>query len=121
MQLRGRKQAITAGGAVVAMALLAACSSSSSPSTSSSPSGSSAPATSASSSAASVSGTINAAGSTFQGNFQQAAIQAFGQTNPNIKVNYDAVGSGTGRTDLYGDTVLIAGSDCRSRPRSRPT
>src|SRR5215469_4444465 len=111
MQLRGRKQAITAGGAVVAMALLAACSSSSSPSTSSSPSGSSAPATSSGSSAASASGTINAAGSTFQTNFQQAAIQAFQQTNPNIKVNYDAVGSGTGRTDLYGNTVLIAGSD----------
>lgn len=112
MQLRGRKQAITAGGAVVAMALLAACSSSSSPSTSST-SGSSAPATSASSSssAASASGTINAAGSTFQTNFQQAAIQAFKTVSPSITVNYAPVGSGTGRTDLYGNTVLIAGSD----------
>jgi phosphate transport system substrate-binding protein len=113
MQLRGRKQAITAGGAVVAMALLAACSSSSSPSTSSSPSGSSAPATSASgsSSAASASGTINASGSTLQTNFQQTAIQAFKSVNPNIKVNYGSGGSGKGRTDLAAGTVQFAGSD----------
>lgn len=110
MQLRGRKQAVTAGGAVIAMALLAACSSSSS-SSSSSTSTSPAAGGSPSSSSASVSGTINAAGSTFQTNFQQAAIQAFKAVNPNITVNYDAVGSGSGRQDLYGNTVLFAGSD----------
>jgi phosphate transport system substrate-binding protein len=106
MQLRGRKQAITAGGAVVAVALLAACSSSSS-----APSSSGSSSTSSSSSASTASGTINAAGSTFQTNFQQAAIQAFKSTDPNVTVNYDSVGSGTGRTDLYGSTVLFAGSD----------
>jgi phosphate transport system substrate-binding protein len=106
MQLRGRKQAITAGGAVVAVALLAACSSGSSSSTpSSSSSGSSSPSTST------ASGTINAAGSTFQTNFQQAGIQAFKAVDSNVTVNYDPVGSSTGRTDLYGNTVLIAGSD----------
>jgi phosphate transport system substrate-binding protein len=104
MQLRGRKQAITAGGAVVAAALLAACSSGSSSSTPSSSS------TSASSSA-SASGTIAAAGSTFQTNFQQAAIQAFQSVDPNVKVNYNPNGSGAGRTALYGNTVLFAGSD----------
>jgi phosphate transport system substrate-binding protein len=109
MQLRGRKQAITAGGAVVAAALLAACSSSSSstPSTSSSSSSSS----SSSAAAPTASGTINAAGSTFQTNFQQAAIEAFKSVDSGATVNYDGVGSGTGRTDLYGNTVLIAGSD----------
>jgi len=104
MQLRGRKQAITAGGAVVAAALLAACSSGSSSSTPSSSS------TSASSSA-SASGSIAAAGSTFQTNFQQAAIQAFQSVDPNVKVNYNPNGSGAGRTALYGNTVLFAGSD----------
>jgi phosphate transport system substrate-binding protein len=114
MQLRRRQQVVAAGGALVAMALsLAACSSSSSstpPSTGSSGSGS-APASAPSSSAASASGTINAAGSTFQTNFQQAAIAAFKSSSPNITVNYDPVGSGTGRADLYKNTVLFAGSD----------
>jgi phosphate transport system substrate-binding protein len=115
MQLRGSKQAAVAGGAVIAALALAACSSSSSSSTSSSPSTSSAaassPAASSSSSAAAASGTINASGSTFQTNFQQAALAAFEQSNPNVKVNYAPVGSSTGRSNLYANTVLIAGSD----------
>jgi phosphate transport system substrate-binding protein len=116
MQLRRRQRVVTVGGAIVAMALsLAACSSSSSSSapssTGSSGSGSSAPPSGSSSSAASASGTINAAGSTFQLNFQQAAIAAFKQSNPNITVNYDGVGSGTGRADFYKSSVLFAGSD----------
>jgi len=115
MQLRRRPQVMTVGGAIVAMALsLAACSSSS---TTSSPgtgsSGSTTPSSSSSSSspAANVSGTINAAGSTFQTNFQQGAISAFKSVQSGITVNYDPVGSGTGRTDLYKNTVLFAGSD----------
>src|SRR5271167_200843 len=108
MQLRGRKQAVTAGGAVIAVALLAACSSSSTTSSTTPPAsgGSSSPAASAS-----ASGTINAAGSTFQTNFQQAAIAAFKSVDSGVTVNYDGVGSGTGRQDLYGNTVLFAGSD----------
>jgi phosphate transport system substrate-binding protein len=116
MQLRRRQQAMTVGGAVVAMALsLAACSSSSSTTTpassTSSGSGSSAPASGSSSSAAAASGTINAAGSTFQLNFQQDAISQFKSTDPNITVNYAGVGSSTGRADFYKNTVLFAGSD----------
>jgi phosphate transport system substrate-binding protein len=114
MQLRGSKQAAVAGGAVIAALAIAACSSSSSSSSSSTPastsSGSSAASTSASA-ATSASGTINASGSTFQTNFQQAAISAFKQTNPGITVNYAPVGSSTGRSNLYANTVLIAGSD----------
>ena len=115
MQLRGSKQAVLAGGAVAAALALAACSSSSSSSSSSAPASSAASsaAASGSSSAAAASGTINAAGSTFQTNFQQAAISAFKSSNPNITVNYDGVGSGTGRSDLYANTVLIAGSEDR--------
>jgi phosphate transport system substrate-binding protein len=105
MQLRTRGQLVTVG-AVLAMAVgVAACSSSSSTPASSS---SGAAGTGSSTSA---SGKISAAGSTFQTNFQQAAIQAFQATDPSIKVSYNPVGSGTGRTQLYGDSVLMAGSD----------
>jgi len=94
----------------VATALgLAACSSSSS-STAATGTSSSA-SSSASSSTSTVSGTIKAAGSTFQTNFQQSAISAFKAVDPNITVDYDPVGSGTGRADLYANTVLFAGSD----------
>src|ERR1700733_1837345 len=106
MQLRGSKQAAVAGGAVVAALAIAACSSSSSLSSSSASTGSSAPASSsaAASAGASASGTINAAGSTFQTNFQQAAISGFKSVQSGVTVNYDPVGSGTGRSDLYSNT-----------------
>jgi phosphate transport system substrate-binding protein len=105
----GRRQRVaTVGVAAVATALgLAACSSSSS---SSAASGSTAT-SSASTSTSTVSGTIKAAGSTFQTNFQQTAISAFKSVDPNVTVDYDPVGSGTGRADLYANTVLFAGSD----------
>jgi len=109
MQLRGRKHVATVGGAV-AVALLAACSSSSSSSSSSG--ATSAPAaTSATGSAAAASGKLNGAGSTFQLTFQEAAISAFKSVNSGATVNYDGVGSGSGRADLYAGTVNYAGSD----------
>jgi phosphate transport system substrate-binding protein len=113
MQLRGSKQAAVAGGAVVAALAIAACSSSSSSSSSSASTGSSASASSsaAASAGASASGTINAAGSTFQTNFQQAAISGFKSVDPGVTVNYGGGGSGAGRTALYSNTVLFAGSD----------
>jgi phosphate transport system substrate-binding protein len=111
MQLRGSKQAAVAGGAVIAALAIAACSSSSSTSSSAPASSGSSPAASTSSSAAAASGTINAAGSSFQNTYQEAAIAAFKSVNSGITVNYDSVGSGTGRSDLYSNTVLMAGSD----------
>ena len=109
MQLRGRKYVATVGGAV-AVALLAACSSSSSSSSSSS--ATSAPAASgSSSSSAAVSGTLNGSGSTFQLTFQQQAIQSFKSVQSGMTVNYNGVGSGTGRTDLASGVVNFAGSD----------
>jgi phosphate transport system substrate-binding protein len=101
MHLRRRRQVAAAGLAVAALGL-AACSSSSSSTSSTTSSASSTP---------SASGTINAAGSSFQNTFQQAAIAAFKSVDPSITVNYDSVGSGTGRSDLYSNTVLFAGSD----------
>jgi phosphate transport system substrate-binding protein len=110
MPLGRRQHVTTVAVAAVAAALgLAACSSSSSSSTTSS--GSATTSASASASTSSVSGTIKAAGSTFQTNFQQSAISAFKSSDPNITVDYDPVGSGTGRSDLYSNTVLFAGSD----------
>jgi phosphate transport system substrate-binding protein len=103
MQLRGSKQAVVAGGAVVAALALAACSSSGSSSSSSTPA--------ATASQAAASGTINAAGSSFQNTFQETAIQQFKSVNSSVTVNYNSVGSGTGRSDLYSNTVLFAGSD----------
>jgi phosphate transport system substrate-binding protein len=114
MQFRG-KQVAAASGAVAAAIALAACSSSSSSSSSSAPAASSSSTAAASSSAtastSSVSGTINGAGSTFQTNFQQGAISAFKSVDSGITVNYNPVGSGTGRSDLYANSVLYAGSD----------
>jgi phosphate transport system substrate-binding protein len=112
MQFRG-KQVVAASGAVAAAIALAACSSSSS-SSSSAPSSTAAstPATgSTSASASTASGTIAGAGSTFQTNFQQSAISAFKSVDSGITVNYNANGSGSGRSALYSNTVLYAGSD----------
>jgi phosphate transport system substrate-binding protein len=107
MQLPSRGQ-LAAAGAVVAMAVgVAACSSSSSSSSAGGGSGSG----NGGSGSSSASGTINAAGSTFQTNFQQTAISEFKSTNPSITVNYSPVGSGSGRADLYKNSVLFAGSD----------
>ena len=113
MQFRG-KQVAAATGAVAAAIALAACSSSSSSSSSAPATSGSSPATSSSSSASassSASGTISGAGSTFQTNFQQGAISAFKSVDSGITVNYNPVGSGTGRSDLAANTVLYAGSD----------
>src|ERR1700733_10294772 len=111
MQLRGSKQAAVAGGAVVAALAIAACSSSSSSSSAPASTGSSSAAASTSSSAAALSGTLNASGSTFQTNFQQAAISGFKSVQPQVTVNYGGGGSGAGRTALYAGTVQFAGSD----------
>jgi phosphate transport system substrate-binding protein len=83
---------------------VAACSSSGGGGSSSSTSGSG-------STSSSLSGTLNASGSTFQLTFQQAAIQQFKQTQPNLTVNYGGGGSGKGRTDLASGVVNFAGSD----------
>ena len=112
MQLRDRTWVAAAGGAVVVALALAACSSSSS-SSSSAPSGTATggTATGAATGAASGSGTLNGSGSSFQLTFQQAAIEAFKSVNSNMTVNYNGVGSGTGRANLAAGTVAFAGSD----------
>src|SRR5580693_516125 len=111
MRIRGGKQ-LTAGGAVaVAAVALAACSSSPSTTTPASGGTTSAPATSSTATSAAVSGTLNGAGSSFQNTYQESAIQAFKSVQSGMTVNYNSVGSGTGRTDLSSNVVQFAGSD----------
>ena len=111
MRLRHRKQAATAGVAVVALTFaLGACSSSgtSAPSGGSTGTGT---ATSGGGGSSNLSGTLNGSGSTFQLTYQQAAISAFKSVQSGITVNYGGGGSGKGRTDLASGTVNFAGSD----------
>jgi phosphate transport system substrate-binding protein len=112
MRIRGGKQ-LMAGGAVAAAAVALAACSSSPTSTPTSGGTTSAPATgsTSTSSSAPVSGTLNGAGSSFQNTFQQAAIQQFKTVQSGMTVNYNSVGSGTGRTDLASNVVQFAGSD----------
>ena len=114
MQLRGSKQAAVAGGAVIAALAMAACSSSSSSSSSSAPR------------------VIRGVDRRGQRHVERGRgerhdqrgrldvpdqlpagrhLRRSSRCNPGITVNYDRVGSGTGRTDLYANTVLFAGSD----------
>jgi phosphate transport system substrate-binding protein len=96
MQPGGRKRlTIGAGGVAILAAVTALSACSSSPSSSST----------------SLSGTINGAGSTFQNTFQQSAISQFKSVQSRMTVNYDSVGSGSGRSDLAASTVNFAGSD----------
>jgi len=109
MRIRGGKQ-LTAGSAVAMVAVaLAACSSSTTTPPASGTT--SAPATGSTSTSAAVSGTLNGAGSSFQNTFQESAIQAFKSVQSGMTVNYNSVGSGTGRTDLASNVVQFAGSD----------
>src|SRR6201994_910031 len=110
-RVRIQKAAAAGGVSLAAVALVAACSSSGGGSGSSRSSASASSGGSSSSAPTNVSGTLNASGSTFQTTFQQAAIQAIKQTDPNLTVNYGGGGSGKGRTDLASGVVDFAGSD----------
>ena len=94
-------------GALVAGSLaLTACGGSSSGTSDAGSSGSSSGGT------ASLSGTLNGAGSTAQQAAMQAWATKFQETNSDVTVNYDPVGSGGGREQfLAGGANTFAGSD----------
>jgi phosphate transport system substrate-binding protein len=112
---------------LLAAVAIAACgsnssssSSSSSPSSSSSSSSSGAAASSSSSSAgASVSATVNGAGSTLAAPIYQQWANTLKSNG--LTVNYNAVGSGAGVTDLASATVAFAGSDPALKPADTKT
>jgi phosphate transport system substrate-binding protein len=64
----------------------------------------------------SLSGTLNGSGSTFQKDFDEAAIQGFSNKAQNVTVNYSGGGSGKGKTDLAGQVVQWAGTDSTIKP-----
>lgn len=114
MRIRGRKRVTVTVGAVAVMAVLAACSSpTTSPAgTGTTPAGGGSPtSTAGGGGGAALSGTLNGSGSSFQNTFQQAAISAFKSVQSGMTVNYNSVGSGTGRTNLASNVVQFAGSD----------
>ena len=101
--------------AAVAATGIAACGSSSSASNSSSGGSSS----SGAGSTPSVSATINGAGSTLAAPIYEQWASTLKHNG--LTVNYDAVGSGTGQTDLASKTVAFAGSDPALKPADRST
>jgi phosphate transport system substrate-binding protein len=62
------------------------------------------------------SGTIDGGGSSFQKNFDEAVIAAYGETNSDATVNYAASSSGTGKSALQTETIDWAGSDSLPKP-----
>ena len=62
-------------------------------------------------SAITLSGTINAGGSSAQTAAQEAWRAGFQNANPDVTVNYDPTGSGTGRQNFTDGGYMIAGTD----------
>ena len=57
------------------------------------------------------SGTLSGAGSSFQKTFNEAVISAFQDANKGVTVNYNPIGSGSGKSALETKTVDFAGTD----------
>jgi phosphate transport system substrate-binding protein len=55
--------------------------------------------------------TLNGAGATFPAPFLNATIQAYTSVKPNVQINYQGVGSGSGISSLTQKTVDFAASD----------
>jgi phosphate transport system substrate-binding protein len=67
-----------------------------------------------------LSGTLNGSGSTFQNTYEEVAIAGFQEQAPKLTVNYNAVGSGQGKTDLANKVVDFAGTDSLVKPEDEP-
>ena len=63
-----------------------------------------------------ITGSLAASGSTFQQNYDQAAIRTLASVLPKIKVAYAGGGSGQGKTDLASGVVDWAGTDSLIKP-----
>ena len=60
--------------------------------------------------------TVDGAGSSFQKSYEEALIQGFASSNPDVTVTYNPVGSGAGKASLQTNDVDFAGTD--SLPKS---
>ena len=56
-------------------------------------------------------GTLNGSGASSQGSAMEAWIAAFQTSNPDVTINYDPTGSGTGRAQFQEGATLFTGSD----------
>jgi phosphate transport system substrate-binding protein len=90
-------------GAVFALALGGACKK-----TDNATPGEPSPSVSAGTATPEAAATLNGSGSSFQKQFQEAAIESFKKVNPKVTINYGAGGSGKGRQD-FGDMVTDFG------------
>jgi len=103
------RRAIVPGVAAIALAAsLAACGSSDDDTTSASGGDSSA---SAGGSATNLSGSLAGGGSSAQEKAQDIWRAGFGASNPDAKITYESVGSGTGRDNFISGSYKFAGSD----------
>jgi phosphate transport system substrate-binding protein len=59
----------------------------------------------------SLSGTLNASGASSQQAAQEAWVAAFQDANPDVTINYDPTGSGTGRDNFVAGASQFIGSD----------
>lgn len=63
-----------------------------------------------------ITASLAASGSTFQQNYDQAAIRTLASVLPKIKISYAGGGSGQGKTDLASGVVDWAGTDSLIKP-----
>jgi len=63
-----------------------------------------------------ITATIDGSGSTFQKAYDEAVIDAFKSSQPNITITYAGGGSGQGKTDLQGGVKQWAGTDSLVKP-----
>ena len=66
--------------------------------------------------ASNLQGTVAGGGSSAQEKAQESWRAGFGQANPDVKLSYDAVGSGTGRENFISGAYKYAGSDSAMTP-----
>lgn len=66
-----------------------------------------------------LSGSIAGSGASSIENAQGGWIAGFADLHPNVTVNYDPTGSGTGREQFLNGAVLFAGSDSRLKPEEQ--
>ncbi len=98
---RGHGLAVIGAAATVSV-LLAGCSASNESST---------PAAGGSAASSDLSGTFSGSGASTQTAAQGAWAAGFQETNPNVTINYDPQGSGTGRKQFIAGGVQFAGTD----------
>jgi len=72
-----------------------------------------------SSSGSDLSGTLNGSGSSFQNNFDLAAIDGFTADESGVTINYNSVGSGQGKTELAAGVTDFAGTDSLVKPEEK--